>query len=225
MPEAVDKRGMRTVLSTVVLSAVVAAALWAAQFSGAPQQHAATETILPSPAREDSTAKGARGGSTRKFAVDDRGELVIDERTPSQLDAALSKTGRRIEPDQLVRLQAEVRSELSGKAGEQAAELIGRYDSYRRALEDEMSRSLPRDPDELYASLNAVIALRRQHFDAESADRMFGKEEAYSRYSIGVMRIEADQTLSAEQKAAKIEALRQELPPELAAGMMPPSRE
>lgn len=228
MPEAVDKRGMRTVLTIAVLSAVVAASLWAAQFSGAPQQYSATETILANLGADDGSAQAnhdTRVKSTRKLVVDDQGELVIDEKTPGRLETALSKLGRLAEPEQLARLQDEVRAELPGKAGERAADLLRRYDRYRRALADEMARSLPRDADELYASLNVVIALRRQYFDAETADRMFGKEEAYSRYSIGVMRIEADQTLSAEERAAKIEALRLDLPPELAAGMMPPSRD
>ena len=63
--------------------------------------------------------------------------------------------------------------------------------------------------------------LRRQFFSPIEANVFFGNEEAYDSYSIEQMQINANTTLTPDQKAAKIAALINQQPPAVADSMRP----
>jgi lipase chaperone protein len=58
---------------------------------------------------------------------------------------------------------------------------------------------------------------RRRAFGPEMADMLFSRDEAMERYEVDRLGLEADPSLSAEEKAARLEARRQALKVELAA--------
>lgn len=83
-----------------------------------------------------------------------------------------------------------------------------------------MRQSQPAPPatlQEARRNLEALAALRRTFFDADTADRLFGREEALAAHTLAVAAIEQSPQLGAAEKAARIAALRRTLPPEVAA--------
>jgi hypothetical protein len=150
------------------------------------------------------------------FPLDQQGRIEVGPDLQAVLDALSSRLLAEALPGDLDWLLQELDSALGAGTGQQAAQLLRRYYGYRREAD-----SLSRQPrlDSLAAMqqhLQDTIALRRRHFDRKTADLLFGLEEARSLYGIRAMQIEVDESLSGAEKAARIEALQQSLPSEVA---------
>lgn len=149
------------------------------------------------------------------FDLDHAGALPRDARTLMALqildgklprDRALSAT-----------LREHLRRTLPGPAADDVEQLLHAYRGYRREQRRQWPDSIA--PDSLAAAherLDAIEALRSEFFGESDARKLFAVDEAYSRYYLHAMAVEQDPALSREDKDARIEALRAELPDEAA---------
>ncbi|MGY4827938.1 lipase secretion chaperone [Sphaerotilaceae bacterium SBD11-9] len=138
------------------------------------------------------------------------GDLSVDMYTRSALDILLASLGPDFTPADLERLDATLRRSMPGEAATQAMALVRRYDAYNRAVTAEAAtQKPPSTAEELKELLEKSMALRRQHFDAATARALFGAEEEQTRLDLAMNAIQADPHLSATEKLAQTNALRE----------------
>lgn len=153
------------------------------------------------------------------FSLDPYGQLVVDSKLLAALEVLGTDFSATAGLEHLQRAQEALRRALPGDAGQRAADLMAAYQDYRREVAQLSPQSMSMQNDGMAPDLllERMHALRRQHFDAATADALFGAEEAQARYSLETMRIEQDVSLSPEQRQERIYALRRQLPPEVLA--------
>lgn len=143
------------------------------------------------------------------FRTDAAGRLVVDEQTRLNLEALIAQSGSRA-------LDAEVREQtehLPAAAGRQAEELVQKFVLYQEAQRQAFPPGdVPFTEDDAVRQLDGLHALREAYFGPELAQRLYGGETAIAREMIEVMRIENDQSLTADEKLERAQALRERLP-------------
>jgi lipase chaperone protein len=148
-------------------------------------------------------------GPQKAFRVDASGALVVDAQTRLDIEALLARTDRK----DLPQVKQALAQSLPAAAAAQALDLIERYDNYQQAQRQAYPPGVPLSTeDEALAQLEGLHALRVAHFGAETAQKFYGKEETISRSLIEQMRRENDQSLTLEEKAARIQQQQQSTP-------------
>lgn len=141
------------------------------------------------------------------------GDLSIDMHTRGALDIVLASLGATPTPADFQRLEDALRRSLPGEAATQAMGLVRRYAAYTQAAAtDSSTQQAPATPEELKALLDKSIALRRQHFDPDTARALFGAEEEQTRLDLALQAIEADPRLSPQEKLEQARALNERGP-------------
>ncbi len=220
------------VAGTALVALAVAAVFWPR--SGGDTQHteqrvepASPGAMSAMPASAPATAIPGTApidNAARLLELGVAGDLSVDAHTRGALDVLLAALSTPPTAAELQRLEAALRRAVPGEAASQAMALVGRYVDYTQAAAtDHAVQQAPTTPDELKALLDKTIALRRQHFDADTAQALFGADEAQTRHALALQDIDADPQLSAADKAARVKALRDQLPPQAAAQQPPVS--
>lgn len=156
--------------------------------------------------------------------ADSRGQLVLDRRLRDLFDYFLSLVGE--EP--LVQIQARVAAYLGAQLPEparaQALDLFRRYVAYGDARGriggkggEAAGTQVALDADALAARLAQIDALQQQHFTAAERDAFFGADQAEDRYTVARLAVWQDASLSAADKARRLQALKDTLPDDLRA--------
>lgn len=149
-----------------------------------------------------------------RIAIDDDGELVLDEVALMSLERAFAELGTNPEADSIRRLQLYVEAGLAGDTGRQAARIVGDYFRYRRAEADfEASLAGTGEDSELSPRqrLEALTELRHEHLGADVANRLYGAQEAHRRYLLALEAVNTDSELSPARKREQRAALREDL--------------
>lgn len=141
------------------------------------------------------------------FTVDEQGQLLVDHATKAALDALWWELSETADPLALEHMQTRLRTALPGAAGMRAAALLGSYQAYRLELGSSAPAEAPNDAISIEHQLQREAAVRQRHFDAATAELLFGEEEAYLRALAAAMRVEADESLTAPQKPAHLQEL------------------
>lgn len=156
------------------------------------------------------------------FEVDAKGELVLDAQTLPRLDILLGGLPPNPGRTDLQRIEETAQAGLPAAAQAKALRVLHGYIAYRKA-EEELNAAQPEPGGNPMAAtmkpaqmLEQVIALRRQHLGKEAADALFSVQEAQARFDLEVARVEADPAATAPEKSARIAALRQAAPPDIA---------
>ncbi len=138
------------------------------------------------------------------FRVDGAGKLIVDEQTRLNLEALFAQTDRA----NLLEGQLEITRRLPGAAAAEAAAILERYDNYSKAQRETYPPgAAPATEEAALAELEGLHALRVAHFGLETAQAFYGKEEKVTRSLIDLMRLEKDQSLTMEEKAARAQQL------------------
>ncbi len=202
--------------------ALAAALVWLGWPVDSPIDAASGVAVLSGPAPGlPGRAAGMAGGDgtvepARLFELGAAGDLRIDLDTKAALDMIVADLGTHPSADALAQLESSLRSGLPREAAEQALALVHGYRAYATALaKSAASQAPPRDASEMRALLAQDSALQRAHFDPDTAQALFGVQEAYSRYAVEAQAIDSDPRLSALDKARQRHALRAALPPEV----------
>lgn len=156
--------------------------------------------------------------------VDAAGNLLLTEDVRALFDYFLSVHGE-LELEEIVRaLEGHILAELEGGAAEQALELLANYIAYSEHMQGYLQQALvPVEQqtqqyyvDTLAQTLDQLVELRRHYLGPAAADAFFGVEEAYARFTVERMRLHLDDSLSLAEKQQHTDALREQLPAELA---------
>jgi lipase chaperone LimK len=156
------------------------------------------------------------------FRVDEAGQLIVSQDIRRIFDYFLAAIGEEPARVSVERLQAYIRSQLQEPAREQALALLAQYLDYKRELVL-LERDWPQlaNLDALRQREATVQALRARLFSADARQAFFADEEAYNRFSLQRLAIQQDTELDDDAKARAVDRLRESLPPELQASLLP----
>lgn len=150
-----------------------------------------------------------------ELTMDAAGNLVLSLRVRDYLDYFLSAAERiGLEPA-VAAMVDDAGRRLREPALGQFSRLLADYMDYKRAslaLMQQPLDSSQSQPQALEDAFQRLARLRREHMDAVAVEAFFGAEEAYARYTLDSLALQARDDLSGEDKAQAIEALRAQLP-------------
>lgn len=230
------------IISLVVLLILVIAAIWLLKpknidstTSSTTQTSTQTQTELastavPTPAHQlvpgpmPTLAPSLRGTEIDcPLQVDNKGQLVLTIGIRNCFDYFLSSLGEKTEAQLITDIRQYLTTTLPNTALPYALKLLDQYIAYRHAQTEiqPSAQVKTQTPDSLQEIVSAMKNLRLKYFTQVESEVFFGNEAAYDQYNINLMKINADKSLSADQKAKKIAALMDQLPPSLAESMRP----
>ncbi|NQD94523.1 lipase secretion chaperone [Pseudomonas sp. CrR25] len=156
------------------------------------------------------------------FRIDAAGNLILSEDIRRIFDYFLAAVGEEPLRTSVERLQAYIAGQLPRPARDQAHALLAQYLEYKRELV-QVERQLPQMAN--LAALRqreaVVQALRARLFDNEVRQAFFAREEAYNRFTLQRLAIQQDASLDSVAKAAAVDRLRDSLPEDLQASVLP----
>ncbi|MCU1716108.1 lipase secretion chaperone [Pseudomonas sp. 5P_3.1_Bac2] len=150
------------------------------------------------------------------FYVDEAGNLLITPDIRRIFDYFLSTIGEEPLEQSIARLRGYIDAQLQEPARSQAHTLFNQYLQYKQeliALEIDLPQST--DLSGLTQREAAVKALRERIFSAEAVEAFFGTEQRYNEFTLQRLAILHDQSLSDDEKTARVQQLRDALPEEL----------
>lgn len=179
-----------------------------------PGRHSAVPEALPASLR-DTEVDG-------QLEVDAQGNLVITDQLRHLFDYFLATVGEVSQEQAEAQIRSYLQQNLGQPAQTQALALLDDYLTYLLAVV-ELEAAYPRaaDLDALLAREDAVQRLRASIFSAEAHAAFFAKEELYHRFTLQRMQVMQDASLDADERGERIEALREGLPEELQALLLP----
>lgn len=156
------------------------------------------------------------------FQLDEQGNLRITRDIVQIFDYFLSAVGEEPLSRSIERLQAYIRSQLPATAQTQALVLLDQYLDYKGQLV-QLERDLPQlsSLDALKQREIAVQALRARIFSNEAHQAFFAGDERYNLFTLERLAIQRDDSLDANAKGAALDQLRESLPEELQASVLP----
>jgi hypothetical protein len=171
------------------------------------------EPAASSPAQPEDTREAdeptVAQTNDKTFRVNASGRLVLDEQTRLNMEALFARTDRA----RVAEAKQQALEPLPAAAAAQAAELLEQYDNYQQAQRQAYPPGVaPATEEAALAELEGLHALRVAHFGPIVARALYGKEEALSRQLVELMRLEKDQSLTMEEKAARAQQLRDSMP-------------
>jgi lipase chaperone LimK len=151
--------------------------------------------------------KSLRGTRTDGgLAVDADGHFVPTIDARRLFDYFLTASGEVPDADLAARVRQEIARRLAAEPAREATTLFERYLAYRERVRALATADVP-DLDDLDTRLATLIALRREMLGPEAADAFFAGEEADARRMLEARRIADDDSLSIEERAARVEKL------------------
>jgi lipase chaperone LimK len=153
--------------------------------------------------------------------VDKKGQLVLTIGIRNCFDYFLSSLGEKTEPELITDIRQYLTTTLPSTALPYALKLLDQYIAYRHGQTQPTTQAKSLTADSFQAILLAQKSLRLKFFTPVEAEVFFGNEESYDQYTVNLMRINADSSLTESQKAAKIADLLNQMPTALADSMRP----
>ncbi|WP_165856892.1 lipase chaperone [Marinobacter sp. JSM 1782161] len=155
---------------------------------------------------------------------DDNGRLLLDRQARDILEAVFLNRDHALNEARFQDLQNLIEAGLQDEAGRQAAAVAARFYRYSNAYR-EIRDTLGRHAglDRLEANYRQIHQLRRTYLGADLATALYGDAESLMRYTLASMRLQANPSLTPQQRLARQEALRSDLPASLADAMTPPT--
>lgn len=128
-----------------------------------------------------------------------QGDLLVEPAVLQLFDYYLSAIEDEPIERVLQRIQWDIASQLQGQPRRQAVELLQQYLDYRLAL-PQLDVPAGMEPEALRQRLQAISALRRQHFGLENSALLFAEDEATDQHLID--RLASQSEPAAEQPAS-----------------------
>lgn len=200
--------------SQVNKNSIASAVIAASKNSSSKQQFVTGLENLPASLHDTEVDGG--------FELDADGNLIITNRIRQLFDYFLSVQGEESLATIVQRLRAYIHHTLSGDAAAEAEKLLEDYIGYLddvAALDSTVTPGQGIDPIQLRAQKEQLAAIRAGRFDAVANDAFFAEEEAYDRYTLARLEVMQDENLSADERASRLAALENQLPPELQESM------
>lgn len=155
--------------------------------------------------------------------VDKQGQLILTIGIRSCFDYFFSSLGEKTEGQLITDINQYLHASLPLAAASYASKLLTQYVAYKHALQKlqpaQQAKTLT--PESYQQIVNSMQDLQRQFFNPAEITAFFSHEMAFNQFNIEQMKIHADKALSVQQKAEKVAALINQLPPALAEGVKP----
>lgn len=149
------------------------------------------------------------------FELGHNGGLVVDATTVTSLDRLQSALGENPTPDDIAKLEKQLREGLPKADADKAIKLLNGYREYSVDMrKDVMNLGIPQTREDADKVLASMMSAQARHFDPDSADAMFGAQNRLSRAVLDAALIQMDTSLSNEQKRERLAAVRATMPPE-----------
>ena len=226
----------------ILLMLAVALSLTIMQSRSTPSPAAVAElpsatspaTAAPTPPRQPLKTQPAPQGTPQlptsfkgtqvdgQFRLDEAGHLLIGAELRHLFDYFLAAAGEEPLKNSIERLRRYIAAELPQPAQSQASAVLTQYLNYKRQLLDlEAAYSRTTDISALRQRLSAVQALRARVLEPAVHQAFFALDEAYDRFSLERLAIQADSALDSDAKGRAIDQLRAGLPGDLQELLVP----
>lgn len=149
--------------------------------------------------------------------IDKNGDVILDNEALEALNRTLQYGGVELNRQNLADLQELIKVGVPGKAGEQTAEIVVDYYRYLEAEDEfnalyEQQGSTADLSNDAYAQqYEELKALRTLYLGQEVAAELFATADASAYYMFEAQQLEADTTLSADDKAERQKTLNDRL--------------
>ncbi|NIE94916.1 lipase secretion chaperone [Acinetobacter sp. Tr-809] len=153
--------------------------------------------------------------------VDANGKLVLTVGIRSCFDYFFSSLGEKTETELIADIRQYLSATLPDTASSYASYLLDQYVAYTHALKNikPMGNFKTGDIDGYQKVVEQMYKVQQQFFNAAEINALFGNERNLNQFNIDQMRIHANKTLTAQQKAAELAKLIDQLPTTLADGV------
>lgn len=153
--------------------------------------------------------------------VDANGKLVLTVGIRSCFDYFFSSLGEKTETELIADIRQYLTATLPDTASSYASYLLDQYVAYTHALKNikPTGNFKTGDIDGYQKVIEQMYKVQQQFFNAAEINALFGNERNLNQFNIDQMRIHANKTLTAQQKAAELAKLIDQLPTTLADGV------
>ena len=137
--------------------------------------------------------------------LDSNGDIILDDDALNALNKALDFNEIKLDGEAIEKLKDLIRKGLPGEAGEQTAQIVSDYYQYLGAKNEfnalyETNDASGQDIESYETQYNELQALRELYLGAEVAGQLFATTNANSRYMFDSKKLEANDSLSDEEK-------------------------
>lgn len=155
--------------------------------------------------------------------VDKAGQLILTIGIRNCFDYFFSSLGEKTEAQLMSDINQYMHATLPVSAATYASKLLNQYMAYKHALQKlQPAQQAKTLTAESYQQIvNSMRDLQRQFFIPVEIDAFFASEMAFNQFNIEQMKIHANKALTTQEKAARVAALIDQLPPALAEGVRP----
>ncbi|HTN35415.1 MAG TPA: lipase secretion chaperone [Marinobacter sp.] len=149
--------------------------------------------------------------------IDENGDVILDNEALEALNQTLHYGQMELSSQNLADLQELIKVGVPGKAGEQTAKIVVDYYRYLGAenefntLYEQQDSPVDMSSDAYTRQYEELTALRALYLGQDVATSLFATADASARYMFDVQRVEADSTLTADEKAARLEEINNRL--------------
>ncbi|WP_043969685.1 MULTISPECIES: lipase secretion chaperone [Acinetobacter] len=153
--------------------------------------------------------------------VDANGKLILTVGIRSCFDYFFSSLGEKTETELVADIRQYLTATLPDTASSYASHLLDQYVAYSHALKNikPTGNFKTGDIDGYQKVIDQMYKVQQQFFNAAEINALFGNERNLNQFNIDQMRIHANKTLTAQQKAAELAKLIDQLPSTLADGV------
>lgn len=153
--------------------------------------------------------------------VDANGKLILTVGIRSCFDYFFSSLGEKTETELIADIRQYLTATLPDTASSYASYLLDQYVAYTHALKNikPTGNFKTGDIDGYQKVIEQMYKVQQQFFNAAEINALFGNERNLNKFNIDQMRIHANKTLTAQQKAAELAKLIDQLPTTLADGV------
>ncbi|OBY76233.1 lipase secretion chaperone [Acinetobacter gyllenbergii] len=153
--------------------------------------------------------------------VDANGKLILTVGIRSCFDYFFSSLGEKTETELIADIRQYLTATLPDTASSYASYLLDQYVAYTHALKNikPTGNFKTGDIEGFQKVIDQMYKVQQQFFNAAEINALFGNERNLNQFNIDQMRIHANKTLNAQQKAAELAKLIDQLPSTLADGV------
>ncbi|MCH7378238.1 MULTISPECIES: lipase secretion chaperone [Acinetobacter] len=153
--------------------------------------------------------------------VDANGKLILTVGIRSCFDYFFSSLGEKTETELIADIRQYLSATLPDTASSYASYLLDQYVAYTHALKNikPTGNFKTGDIDGYQKVIEQMYKVQQQFFNAAEINALFGNERNLNQFNIDQMRIHANKTLTAQQKATELAKLIDQLPTTLADGV------
>ena len=237
------RENRKIIAGIAMVMVAVALLIWFLKPSSQITDNQSTQVSIPDNMQQHGTAVNAAGPTHTKGAtgipelapslrgteidcpiqVDKAGQLILSIGIRNCFDYFFSSLGEKTEAQLISDINQYLHTTLPLAAANYASKLLNQYVAYKHALQKlqpaQQAKTLT--ADSYQQVVNSMRDVQRQFFTPAEIDVFFATEMAFNQFNIEQMRIHANKALSVQEKAAKVAALIDQLPTELAEGIRP----